>query len=139
MADDKIEVSYSERARKQLEELKKRSEKKPWGAHATIYNALKRDIAEILAVPDHAFARSSHLRKLPQTDFRGVYRVKVGERGRLFYIGDPQTKRIIVLYFADTRKAGDKKRDAYAELSRLIRSNEFDLLFKELGIEKPRG
>jgi hypothetical protein len=31
MADDKIEVSYSERARKQLEELKKRSEKKPWG------------------------------------------------------------------------------------------------------------
>jgi hypothetical protein len=128
-----FEVRFSQRFRDYLAWLDERAQKKPHGAHASLFRGLRRGV-ENLANPDVALSPSTGLRD----DLRGLRRTKYG-RGRLFFIASSAKALTIVLHFAETRRAGDPKRDAYAEMARLVRSDEFDLLFEELGIAKPKG
>jgi hypothetical protein len=61
--------------------------------------------------------------------------VKKG-RIRVFYAASSERARAVVLLLG-YRKQGDK-RDAYAELERLLRRKDFDRVFEDLGVKKPK-
>ncbi len=130
-----LSVWYSSPAATQISEMRARAASSPSSAHATVWNGIRRILEDALTNPAIAFKRDNGCRE-GQHDFGNVFRLKVG-RHRIFYIGSTTLRRITVL-FIGYRKEGDA-RDAYAELSRRLKSSEFDLLFKELGVKKPKG
>jgi|HubBroStandDraft_2_1064218.scaffolds.fasta_scaffold469942_2 mRNA-degrading endonuclease RelE of RelBE toxin-antitoxin system len=130
-----LSVWYSSPAATQISEMKARSAASPGSSNATVWNGVRRILQDALTNPVIAFARDHGCRE-GQHDFGNVFRFKVG-RYRIFYIGSSTLQRLIVL-FIGYRKDGDKH-DAYAELSRRLKSTEFDDVFKELGVKKPKG
>jgi hypothetical protein len=127
-----LDVERSERFRATVAWLQERVSKKPHGAHATMLNAIEHHITNCVAVSNICFGSQTYLRG----DLAGVLRVKVGKRGRLFFIASANKKKAWILHFSDHRKDGDKN-DAYAEFSRLLRTSEFDPLFADLELTKP--
>lgn len=129
-----MDVEWSHRFRLYTIWLRRHADTHPHGAHAQILRGLERVSAEVVGDATKCFDPQYALR----APLDGVYRYKLG-RGRLFYIASSERKMAIVLHFGDTRREGDKQRDAYAEFSRLVRSTEFDRLFAKLGITKPKA
>jgi mRNA-degrading endonuclease RelE of RelBE toxin-antitoxin system len=63
----------------------------------------------------------------------GIYRIKKG-RLRICYVGNPETRKISILYISDTpRKDGDS-RDPYRILTRLVKSGRFDDILSSLDV-----
>jgi hypothetical protein len=129
---DRLVVEWSARFRRYMTQLRVYADPKPTGAHAQMLRALERVSSGVVAHPELCFLADYALKD----DLRGIRRYKLG-RGRLFYIASPEKRMAIILHFGETRRAGDPKRDAYAEFRRLLRSTEFDRLFPKLGLVKP--
>jgi len=131
-----MDLRYSELAAGQIAEIRAKGEAHPRTAHAMFWDALRRVLELVLADKGHALAARTQLGNKAQ-DFRGIRRIKFGGRSRLIYIASSAKQAVIVL-FIGYRKEGDKN-DVYAELSRRLHGDEFDTLFGELGIKKPKG
>jgi hypothetical protein len=123
-------VRYSTRAASQLAEYKAMAEKSPDSKHGKLWSSIRRKITDVISDPDHATAPPNALRD----DLRGTYRNKIG-RIRIFYITSRKANKAAVLYIG-WRKEGDKH-DAYTEFARLLRNGEFDIVFKEIGVQLP--
>ena len=115
--------------------MRARAEASPNSSHATVWDGVRRILDDALTNPLFAFARDNGARE-GQHDFGNIFRMKVG-RHRIFYIASSALRRATVLFIGH-RKAGDKN-DAYADLSRRLRTNEFDEVFRELTVKKPNG
>lgn len=64
----------------------------------------------------------------------GIFRSKQG-RMRFLYIGKHGAWTTLLMI--GRRKAGDKS-DAYRELAKRLRTTEWDEVFRELGLKKPK-
>lgn len=93
---------------------------------AKLYHLASKALNAQARHPRHAFDPPSKLKVTP------IRRLKLGARGRLFYIADPQAKTTILLYIGATRRDGDKRRDAYAEFEKLLGRGKFDAELEEL-------
>jgi hypothetical protein len=132
MSSDRIDVEWSARFRRDVTRLRQLCDDNPQSSHGVLLRGLERISASITADPIHCFDNQRAL----VGDLRGISRCKLG-RGRLFYIASLERRMAIILYFGETRRAGDSQNDAYSVIRRLLRSTEFDLLFAKLGIAKP--
>lgn len=133
MASERVAVEWSARFRRDVTRLRGFADERPSGAHAAVLRGLEHLSEQRIGVAEHCFNTGTML----QADLKGVRRFKLG-RGRLFYIASREKMMAVILHFGDTRRAGDPKRDAYADFRRLLRSTEFDRLFAKLDIEKPQ-
>lgn len=86
---------------------------------------------DIIANPELALHSKHQLRN----PLHGILRVKIG-RLRVFYIVSRELGVARVVYIG-FRKAGDK-REAYSELTRLIRGGKLDADFEALSLEPPK-
>jgi hypothetical protein len=127
-----VEVLWAPRFRNYMTGLRQIADKKPIGAAAHLLSGLQR-LSEDLGIPDRCFAPGSLL----TGDLRGLRRIKFLARGRVFYAASQENMRAAILYFGDTRKAGDAN-DPYSVMARLVRSTEFDRCFQWVGFEKPK-
>jgi hypothetical protein len=126
---ERYQVKRSPVAAKQLAKMHDSATLHPGTAHEAVWDAHRRVIEQVLPEPDLVFS-PKHRCGVPN-----VYRVKVGQRSRLFYIASSKLKCVALLYIG-FRKEGDKG-DAYTEIRREIGRGTFDAQFSELGVDKP--
>jgi mRNA-degrading endonuclease RelE of RelBE toxin-antitoxin system len=105
----------------QFAQMRARAQASPDSAHAAVWKGMRRILDTALTEPTIAFAPNNAARQ-GHHDFGGIFRLKVG-RSRIFYVGSKAAQRVTVL-FVGFRKDGDAN-DAYAELSRRVKSGEF--------------
>ena len=102
--------------------------------HEQLWNAIKEVVENRLSDMSLALDQNNALKG----SLANIFRVKPLPRVRLFYIASSVHERVVVLMIGSSpRKAGDSN-DPYEELTRRLRSTEFDQLFTELGITKPK-
>ena len=66
-----------------------------------------------------------------------IFRVKKG-RFRICYIGSSKQRRITVLYISDSMRKEGHATDPCSILTKLVSSGEFDTLFDQLGVKRPK-
>ena len=116
------QIGFTPEAQKQVDDLRERAARSPNTAHAAAWRAIECDL-DLLANSDDFVQSPRH-----RCNRGSVFRTKPAVRARLFYIYSSASRRVTVLMLG-FRKAGDKK-DAYAELARLLKAGRFDEGFR---------
>lgn len=128
----RFEVRAAEPAAAQLKEWRARALVKPRSAAGKLWKSVREVLDDWLTDPELALAHKHAL----TDDLKNVFRIAFGARMRLFYLVSSRRRRVVVLLIG-YRKDGDKN-DAYEVLRRRIKAGEFDAIFEELGVEKPK-
>jgi mRNA-degrading endonuclease RelE of RelBE toxin-antitoxin system len=124
-----LQVRYSLAAQATIEEVQRFVEQNKRGLDRQ-WKEMRRVLVEMLPNEQHALYPRWRL----TGDLSNIYRIKLGERGRLFYLASKEKQTVIVLLIElDSRKAGARD-DAYEQLRTRIRQGEFDELFAELDL-----
>ena len=127
----RFKVRFSADAAEGLAAMKAKAATHPNTAEAMTYEAIKKTVQDLIAVPELAM----DLKFALKDDLKRVYRVKIGERTRVAYIFSSAKAEAIVLWFG-YRKAGDK-RDFYEDFRRRVKRGDFDQAFETLGVNPP--
>lgn len=106
----------------------------PFNAEGVALDVIQR--VEAVLRNDGAPSARGHQFTVKGYDFSNIYRVKAG-RTRIPYIWS-SAKAAVRILCVGYRKDGDK-RDAYAELSRVLNSGQLDADFALIGVKRPAG
>jgi hypothetical protein len=128
---ERFVVRVSLFAREQFREKKALAEQSPNSTHAKTWRVIRDIVNTRLCQPGVAF-ESTHAMK---HDLANLFRWKFG-RNRLIYIASSEKRQVTIL-LVGFRKQGDAS-DVYEELRRRLKSDEFDALFADLGMAKPK-